>query len=673
MLFHARGATGNVLSPIATIAARWLGVLCFAILVHFCAFAEPFDVADPPHYKILADAEFVREDLTQLSLEEAITRYRAGDFSLAKTSTGDPTRPNNPESINLIYGPAWVRLAVTNTSDTAISARLDARAGILNNVLNAYIVRGDGGSEMIWRNNWLDEPHAVQWPRMRLRASSDFSLAPSEEVELWIDYPYGFMLGEELWLINEHDFVARRTGDAGYSSFLFGWRAALIVAVLAFAIILRSRVAAFYAMFSTALFAFFLENYGFTYTYVFKSYAVDQVFFVGSGGVAFTFFGLMSREFLSAPRLYPQLNKALLWTMILGWGACLTAMFLGPHPATFMILTPFILVFTGICIYAAIIGVRNQHKGSSLYLIATLMLFANCFFGLLAWPPFYLVSARLNADVTHLGFSIDAFLFAGALALQALALREERDSAYEAEIAALSEKASITSALDTMTTQHDHAIALAEARRRALAETTHDLKQPLLSLQMSLRDKQDVEALSQGVSYLQSVVDKTLDDVRADRNDHVEHAFIVDRTANLDDIIGNIALMFSDEAHDKGIDLRTVRSSIVVKAEPVILMRILINLVANAIKHTVSGRILIGARRRGDAAMIEVYDTGPGMSERDLQDAFKPYVSGTASTGEGLGLAIVKELANESGLDIHAHSQPGKGTVFRIVGLSRGN
>ena len=131
--------------------------------------------------------------------------------------------------------------------------------------------------------------------------------------------------------------------------------------------------------------------------------------------------------------------------------------------------------------------------------------------------------------------------------------------------------------------------------------------------------------------------------------------------------------MFSDEAHEKGIDLKTVRSSIVVSAEPVILMRILINLVANAIKHTASGRVLIGARRRGNTAMIEVYDTGPGMSERDLQYVFKPYVSGATSTGEGLGLAIVKELANESRLDIHAQSLPGKGTVFRIVGLSRDN
>ena len=297
------------------------------------------------------------------------------------------------------------------------------------------------------------------------------------------------------------------------------------------------------------------------------------------------------------------------------------------------------------------------------------MLFANCFFGLLASPPFYLVSARLNIDVTHLGFSIDAFLFAGALALQALALREERDSAYEAEIAALSEKANLASALDTMTTQHDRALALAETRQRALAETTHDLKQPLLSLQMSLRDKQDVEALSEGVSYLQSVVDKTLADVRPGTDDHLQHEVVVERTTNLGDIIRNIALMFSDEAHEKGIELKAVHSTSVVRAEPVIVMRILINLVANAIKHTAAGRVLIGVRRHGSSASVEVHDTGQGMPEAQLQAVFEPYVAGADSQGEGLGLAVVRELARESGFEVDAQSEPGQGSAFRLKGL----
>ncbi len=660
---------------LATIAASWLGVFSFVMIAMGLngqvAFADPLDASGPPLFKILKNAEFVREDLTPLTIDQAIERYRTGDFAVAKTSTGDPTRPNSPESKNLIYGPVWARLAVSNDSEDTITARLDYRTGGWGNVLTAYLARSDGNVDLIWRNNWRYEPFGTLAPNTRLRGSFAFTLAPGEQVELWIDYPHGFYLGEELWLLKEQDFVERRTGDAGYAAFLFGWRAALIVAVLAFAIILRSRVAAYYALFSAALFALFLQNYGFTYTYWVQSVEIDFLLSFVFGGVALTFFGLMSREFLSAPKLYPNLNRAIVWTMVLGWCAALSAQFLGVRPLTEMLLAPVVLAFMGVLIYAAFIGVRNQHKGSRLYLIATLVLFAICMFGVLAWPPFDLFSLQLNVDVTHLGFSIDAFLFAGALAMQALALRKERDDAFEAEVAALTEQASLASKLDSMTLQHDRAVILAESRRRALAETTHDLKQPLLSLQMSLRNKKDVEALSQGVSYLRSVVDKTLDGVRPNRDAPVSHEIVVDRTANLGEIIRNVAIMFADEAREKGLEFRLVDSSIVVKAEPVILMRIVINLVANAIKHTTSGRVLIGARVRGENAVIEVYDTGPGMTERELQEVFQPHVSGSASSGEGLGLAIVRELANESGLDIQVQSQPSKGTVFRILGLVR--
>lgn len=390
-----------------------------------------------------------------------------------------------------------------------------------------------------------------------------------------------------------------------------------------------------------------------------------------TGALIFTFFGLMSREFLSAPKLYPKLNKVLLWSLSLSWVIGGISLLTGRYFNSVIIILPSVLAFIAVCVYAAILGVKNKHDGAVLFLIATLMLVATNLFGFFSWPPFYLVPAHITIDVTHLGFSIDAFLFAGALTLQALALRQERDDAYEAKIASLSEQTVLANSLDTMTTQHDRALALAETRRRALAETTHDLKQPLLSLQMSLRDKQDVEALSQGVSYLQSVVDKTLDDARPEKQEDVHRDYVVERTTNLGDVIANIGLMFADEAREKGLELIAVPSSIVVKAEPVILMRILINLVANAIKHTATGRVLIGVRRRGETARVEVYDTGPGMNETELQAAFEPHVLGPASSGEGLGLAIVKELANESGIDIEVQSQLEKGTVFRVVGLLR--
>jgi len=646
----------------------WLGVAFAVALMPRAQASEPLDVSSGPQFRILEDAEFVREDLTILTLDEVLRRAAEQPLRAARTSTGDPTRRDSPESVDLIYGPVWAKLKVTNRTAEQISVRLDTRAGILNNVLDAYVVRDDKSRTQIWANNWLEKSYEAQSPKMRLRASAAFVLDVGETADLWIHYPYGFYTHEELWLINENDFVERRIGDAGYAAFFFGWRAALIIAVFAFAIILKSRLAMFYGLFTTALFAFFLENYGFTYTYLFRSVQADQIWYVVTGGLAFTFFSLMCRDFLNAQQLYPKFNRVLIYVMVAGWGVAILSMLLGAHPISYMLLIPVVITFVGACIYGTILGVRNRHPGAILFLIATVMLFANCFFGLLSWPPLYLVPAQVNVDVTHLGFSLDAFLFAGALVSQALALRRDRDIAHVAQVTALQEKAKIATRLNEVSADYDRAAALAETRRKALAEASHDLKQPLLSLQMSLRDREDVDAVSQGISYLQSVVDKSLRDARPGDTTTLQTTR-VDRTVGLGAVFSNIVTMFGDEAADKGIRLKAIASSTVIKTEPVILMRLLTNLVANAIRHTDGGRVTIGARRRGETVSVQIWDTGHGISSDQLKTIFEPYVSGAQSSGEGLGLSVVKELAEANGWAVRIDSRLGRGTMVEVSGL----
>lgn len=674
LLFHSQRLSGGFALNVRPLAARCLYVLVLliaALAIGPRAQAQgPIDISGPAQYKILENAQIVREDLTPLSLDEARARYARGDYAAARDSLGDPTRPNNLESIDLVYGPVWARLLIENSSDVAISARLDTRAGFLNNVLYAHVARANGTSTLIWQNNWLDEPFELQSPKMRLRASSAFHLAPNEQVEVWISYPYGFYIGEELWLINEADFVDRRTADAGYSAFFFGWRAAIIIAVFAFAIVLRSRLAMFYGLFSTALFAFFLENYGFTYTYLFRSQGLDQIWYVGTGGIAFTFFGLMTRDFLKASQLYPRLNKGLLWAMGGGWLIGLIAMFSGPHPITLAMLIPVVLIFTTLCMYAAILGVRNKHSGAWLYFVATMMLFGSCLFGVFAWPPLYWISGRLNVDVTHFTFSLDALMFAGALVAQALSLRRERDEAHAAQIVALEAQAGLASRLDDVSADYDRAAALAEERRMKLAATSHDLKQPLLSLQLSLKDRADVAAVAESVSYFQDVVDRSLHESRSSSPGHAPPKGEL-QPLSVSSVLNNIVTMFEDEAASKGLTLRAAPTSLLVLLEPVVLMRILTNLVANAVKHTESGRVLIGARRSDEQVSVEIYDTGGGIGPEQIKEIFEPYSLGADSRGEGLGLAVVRDLAEANGLSINVKSQLGLGSCFIISGLSR--
>ena len=95
------------------------------------------------------------------------------------------------------------------------------------------------------------------------------------------------------------------------------------------------------------------------------------------------------------------------------------------------------------------------------------------------------------------------------------------------------------------------------------------------------------------------------------------------------------------------------------------------NLISNALKYTQRGRVLVGCRRRQGKLRIEIWDTGIGIPESELQAIFEEYhqVDNAArqrSHGLGLGLSIVKSLGELLGHPIRVRSLQGKGSVFSI-------
>lgn len=125
--------------------------------------------------------------------------------------------------------------------------------------------------------------------------------------------------------------------------------------------------------------------------------------------------------------------------------------------------------------------------------------------------------------------------------------------------------------------------------------------------------------------------------------------------------------MFSAEAQEKGLALRIVPSTAIISAEPLSLMRMVSNIVSNAIKYTDTGRVLMGCRRKADMLSIEVHDTGPGLSETEIAHVLQPYARmAHDSGGTGLGLSVVSQLAETQNLGFHISSQPTRGSIFRI-------
>ena len=135
------------------------------------------------------------------------------------------------------------------------------------------------------------------------------------------------------------------------------------------------------------------------------------------------------------------------------------------------------------------------------------------------------------------------------------------------------------------------------------------------------------------------------------------------------DILASLAQEFAPEAARRGLAFRSVSTRATIACDPVLVRRILKQLLDNAMKFTPAGKVLLGARRHGKALRLIVADTGVGIPADQQAFVFEPYNQldpGREAGGLGLGLAIARRLAALAGLEIGIRSAPGKGSLFWI-------
>ena len=124
----------------------------------------------------------------------------------------------------------------------------------------------------------------------------------------------------------------------------------------------------------------------------------------------------------------------------------------------------------------------------------------------------------------------------------------------------------------------------------------------------------------------------------------------------------------------KGLEFRYVPCSQTVATDRQLLGRVLRNLLANAVRYTAAGRVLVGCRRDRSGLRIEVWDTGPGIPSEEQEAIFVAFHRVVAATppaepdgGLGLGLATVSRLAALLDFTVAVRSTLGKGSAFSVV------
>lgn len=216
------------------------------------------------------------------------------------------------------------------------------------------------------------------------------------------------------------------------------------------------------------------------------------------------------------------------------------------------------------------------------------------------------------------------------------------------------------------------------ARSRLMAALAHDLHQPLVALRLQLEDlggqlageqsarvAQMLASVRNGEAMLEQITEQSA----------LESGRIAPRLAPVDlsVLIRDLCQEFQPMADGKELMVRSrVTGGATVTTDAGLLRRLLGNLVANAIRYTDQGGVLIGLRRRGGLWRVEVWDTGAGIAAEDLPHIFDDFYRGGGRRhggGVGLGLATVRQIAGLLGLSVSVRSKPGVGTVFTVGGL----
>ncbi|HEM7807377.1 TPA: hybrid sensor histidine kinase/response regulator [Burkholderia multivorans] len=219
------------------------------------------------------------------------------------------------------------------------------------------------------------------------------------------------------------------------------------------------------------------------------------------------------------------------------------------------------------------------------------------------------------------------------------------------------------------------------AKSRLLAAASHDLRQPSHALGVLVGALRGVPMPADGQRLLQQIELSTraldtlfgalLDVSRLD-------AGVVDvhrRPFAIDTVLGRVCNEYLLDAAAKGLRLSRVPCRAIVDSDPVLIERVVRNLVGNAVRYTDAGRIVVGCRYRGARIAIEIHDTGRGIPRDQLELVFREYyrVDGAASDhdgGFGLGLAIVRRLVALLGCRLSVWSEPGRGSCF-VVSVPR--
>lgn len=593
------------------------------------------------HERIGRHFVFLQVARDGLDLDRARSRLNAGAFQPIERDVVD---------FGLIRSGYWLSAVLQSHDDEPAEWVLDTGRPFLRH-LDIWIEENGVARPVlsVKRDSTFQQRQRPQ----RILVSRNFELKPEAELRVWIylesdstsTLPIRFYGASEAALA---DFKSEISLTVFYTVALI-----LLLFVFAFAFALSSRVSFYYGGFFAMILAYNAQLNGTLFQYVWPDFPHWNALAshpLGLGAIIFAL--MMAREFNKPGKKRPVLNAVVL-TVVAIAALYIFAPAVLPLTTAKTFAGPIVLTFLVLQIVLSAVAIRDGIPGAKFYVLGSVVLFGYIGIFTALSQGHWLVGSANKEIIVRYGQLLDGMIYCLAVVRQTWVLRKTA-------------------------TQSER---LAESRALELATTRHDIRQPLLSLRMAL-DSLPVQTGREASMTRSRLVESLgyLEELVKNRSGGSETAMTgtdngkqqVHQAFPLSVVMDNAAFMFADEAQTRGMVLTAVRSSVSVAADPIDLLRILTNLVSNAVQHSGADRIVIGARRNGRTATIHVIDNGRGMSPEQFEQMKQLHRTGDGSAGEGLGLSVTTRLAEANGWRVTLSNSRAGGAHFEISGLQPG-
>ncbi len=584
------------------------------------------------------------------------------DFQKDNAPRFTPINMSEPD-FGYVDNRIWLRARLKNDTLSDSVWRLYVRENFLQ-YYSVYMVRDSGQVEPIENHTPKTKfsERLMNYPEL----VTPIKFEPGESITLYIAYWSEGSSNAAISLETSDSFAQMAVARTSKNYIFYGMIGLLIITAFLGLVILRRKVFAAYLIYVFLTLLYLMHVDGVTFQYFWPSHPRFNSYFTIIIGTAFVLATYnFARIFLDTRRYHPFADSVLFWMGAATPFITIPGAVFDPQ-LTKQIIMPLILLAILAGTVVGLIAARERFKLVRFYLFAWMFGIISAGIMNMRHVLGFDISQDTEFDSIRISMVVDSIMMGLAVVDGYIQTQRQREKATRENLKSAKQNLKLNQRLFDLEEQYNLAEEMAITRDENLKNTIHDLRQPLHALRLNIqkssgsiqRSTEESEQIGEMFSYLETLLTTQLETAVSSpptpsgttAQPKIE---ATDTPMRAQKILKSVHEMFLPDALEKGLTFRFIPSRHDATVNAFILIRILNNLVSNAIKYTPSGKVLIGSRRMKDHLRIEVHDTGIGMNEADFKAAKLRHVrldEGLPhADGRGLGLSIAAHLAAQNG------------------------